>query len=124
MIESIGSGFFLKLGNSLLVDALIDVELIVPLELRVSDDRRDVDIEQSVPIHVYDRNPGRPIGRPFYPSVLRDFFELKISGVEVKPIRALIGSKIEIGAPIITKVSDRNSSSIVKVRPPNHIQGA
>lgn len=75
----------------------------------------DIDIHQSIIVHIDDGNAPCPTPQPFNAGFFRYILEFEISPVEVQPARYHIAPEIDIGESVIVEVADANPSPVIDV---------
>ena len=111
--HAVRRGLFYEGGNAVGVEPLIDVQLVGP-ELRVEAGVADVDVEQSVAIHVGQRDAGGP-APAVQPGLGRDVPEPEFPFVQIQSGATEIRCEHDLGQPVPGEVAQGDAAAVVVI---------
>ena len=106
--------------------AVVDVEHVVPVHPEIAD-RRDVDVDPAVAVHVGHRDARLPTaGAPPHPPHARpvgDVLEAVVALVEIEPVGAEVRREVEIGQAVVVDVARGHAAAVVVVEVVQDVEG-
>ncbi len=115
VVEPILGGSLLKLGDSVLVGALVDEQLVPAVVVGEFARVADVDVEPFVPVHVGHGHAGGPGARAGHPGRRRHVLEPPVALVQVEPVVVLIGGEVEVLVPVAVEVPNGHPAAVVVI---------
>ena len=113
VIDSVFSGGFHKLGNAIFFIPLVEKKLIgavIPFDISGV---ADINIQQSIAIHINQADPGGPVMCSGYSCLPCHVVKSETSLIQEQFIRLVIGDHIHIRQAVIVDVSDSYAAAVI-----------